>query len=103
MERPTHDVTDLNHLGRRVRGARAAAGFASVEELAAEMERLTGFSASERRIYGLERGLHEPDLSFVLALVATLKPDGGLMGLLLPTTRADLRSAIAGIKEDGEA
>lgn len=71
-------IIDPKILGERLRGARHAAGYARMPELANAIEDQFGISITSPTLYKYEGGRAVPSLEAFLLLNAVLQPPGGL-------------------------
>jgi len=62
----------LADLGRSLREARTAAGFARMTDLASAIELMTGVSISARSLYAMERGEQMPSFLQMVCILAAL-------------------------------
>lgn len=70
-------MIDPAQFGRRVKAARALAGYDRMADLVIDIKRTCDFDVSERTLYSIERGERLPSLDLHVCLLITLRPPGG--------------------------
>lgn len=89
-------VIDAEQLGRMLRGARYAAGFNKMPDLASAIEAQFGMGISSPTLYAYESGRTIPPVPVLLVLTAILGPPDGLAYFLRRPTRADVSDLVFG-------
>lgn len=89
-------VIDADQLGRKIRGARYAAGFERMPDLASAIEDQFGLVISSPTLYTYESGRTVPPVAVLLVLTAILEPPDGLAYLLRKATRQDVSDLVFG-------
>lgn len=72
------ELLDVQQLARRIKAARALAGFKSVNEVLERMAAL-GVEVSRRSYYAWENAEWPPPIDSFVALMVVLNPPGGLL------------------------
>jgi DNA-binding XRE family transcriptional regulator len=84
---------DLVGFGRRLRGARAIAGYDRMTDLATAIESVCGLSISARTLYAIERGEQMPSLEQAVCIVAVMPAEEQPL-FVQSALRADLRERL---------
>lgn len=70
-------MIDVGAFGRRIKAARAIAGFDRMADLVIDIKQVCDFDVSERTMYAIERGERLPSLELHMCLLIVLRPPGG--------------------------